>query len=204
MKVTIRTTWGLEPRTLLAYENISKKYWHRKYMMTSSNGNIFRVTGHLCGEFNGLRWILHTQRPMTRSFHVFFDLRLNKPLSKLSWGWWFETLSGPLWRHIKEQISQDDSVEIYSYQPSYMYHICWMQYSVSYTLKNSVCRDRNWFKLDHRPKETRLKALNCLSHDWTRRSICLQMLQLNQETPLYTDITYTHIEFRYGYVIIQR
>ena len=26
-------------------------------MMTSSNGNIFRVTGHLCGEFTGPRWI---------------------------------------------------------------------------------------------------------------------------------------------------
>ena len=25
-------------------------------MMTSSNGNIFRVTGHLCGEFTGDRW----------------------------------------------------------------------------------------------------------------------------------------------------
>ena len=40
-----------------------------------------------------------TQRPVTRSFHVFFDLRLNKTLSKQSWGWWFETLSPPLWRH---------------------------------------------------------------------------------------------------------
>ena len=29
-------------------------------MMTSSNGNIFRVTGHLCGEFNGPRWLPHT------------------------------------------------------------------------------------------------------------------------------------------------
>ena len=28
-----------------------------------------------------------------------FDLRLNKRLSKQSWGWWFETLSRPLWRH---------------------------------------------------------------------------------------------------------
>ena len=27
------------------------------FMMTSSNGNIFRVTGHLCGEFTGRRWI---------------------------------------------------------------------------------------------------------------------------------------------------
>ena len=30
-------------------------------MMTSSNGNIFRVTGHLCGKFTGPRWIPHTK-----------------------------------------------------------------------------------------------------------------------------------------------
>ena len=30
-------------------------------MMTSGNGNIFRVTGHLCGEFTGPRWIPHTK-----------------------------------------------------------------------------------------------------------------------------------------------
>ena len=34
---------------------------YRMDMMTSSNGNIFRVTGHLCGEFTGLRWIPHTK-----------------------------------------------------------------------------------------------------------------------------------------------
>ena len=31
------------------------------FMMTSSNGKIFRVTGHLCGEFTGLRWIPRTK-----------------------------------------------------------------------------------------------------------------------------------------------
>ena len=40
-----------------------------------------------------------TQRPVTRSFDVFFDLRPNKRLSKQCWGWWFETPSSPLWRH---------------------------------------------------------------------------------------------------------
>ena len=40
-----------------------------------------------------------TQRPVTRSFDVYFDLRPNKRLSKHSWGWWFETLSCSLWRH---------------------------------------------------------------------------------------------------------
>ena len=39
------------------------------------------------------------QRPVRRSFGVFFDLRLNKRLSKQSWGWWFETPSRSLWRH---------------------------------------------------------------------------------------------------------
>ena len=39
------------------------------------------------------------QKPVTRSFDVFFYLRLNKRLSKQSWGWWFETLSRPLWHH---------------------------------------------------------------------------------------------------------
>ena len=34
---------------------------HNNVMMTSSNGNIFRVTGHLCGKFTGPRWISHTK-----------------------------------------------------------------------------------------------------------------------------------------------
>ena len=66
--------------------------------MTSSNGNIFRVTGHLCGEFTGHRWI-----PLTKAsdaeLSCFFDLRLNKRLSKQSWGWWFEMPSRSLWHH---------------------------------------------------------------------------------------------------------
>ena len=39
------------------------------------------------------------QRPATRSIDVFFDLCLNKRLSKQWWGWWFETSSRPLWCH---------------------------------------------------------------------------------------------------------
>ena len=44
----------------------------------------------------------HTQRQVTRSFDVFFDLHLNKRLSKPSRGSWFETLSRPSWRHCNE------------------------------------------------------------------------------------------------------
>ena len=66
-------------------------------MMTSSNGNIFRVTGPLCGEFTG-PGEFPAQMSVTRSFDVFFGLRLNKRLSKQPWGWWFETPSWSLWR----------------------------------------------------------------------------------------------------------
>ena len=71
---------------------------HKFNMMTSSNGNIFHVTGPLCGEFTG-PGEFPSQRPVTRSFDVFFDLRLNKRLSKQPWGWWFETPAWSLWRH---------------------------------------------------------------------------------------------------------
>ena len=40
------------------YDEMNKQ---RVLMMTSSNENIFRVTGHLCGEFTGQRWIPRTK-----------------------------------------------------------------------------------------------------------------------------------------------
>ena len=76
--------------------------WWSLHMMTSSNGNIFRVTGPSCGEFTG-PGEFPAQRPVTQSFDVFYDLRPNKQLSKQPWGWWFETLSWSLWRHCNEK-----------------------------------------------------------------------------------------------------
>ena len=72
---------------------------NQSIMMTSSKGNIFHVTGQLCGEFTGLR-------PVTRSFDVFFYLRLNKKFSKQWWGWWIETPSRLLWRHCNDLHNQ--------------------------------------------------------------------------------------------------
>ena len=67
-------------------------------MMTSSNGNIFRVTGHLCGEFTGVRWIPRT-KASDAELWCFLWSASNKRFCKQSWGWWFETPSLPLWRH---------------------------------------------------------------------------------------------------------
>ena len=114
-----RHKWPLKPSLYVFFDVVLKKIWissrradglkhHESHMtrepsysivmMTSSNGNIFRVTGHLCGELTG-HWWIRPQRPAARSFDVFFNLRLNARLYKQSWCWWFETLSRPSWRH---------------------------------------------------------------------------------------------------------
>ena len=75
------------------------------FMMTSSNGNIFRVTGFCAGNSpvtagnSPVTGEFPSHRPVTRSFDDFFDLRLNKRLSKQSRRRWFETPSLSLWRH---------------------------------------------------------------------------------------------------------
>ena len=115
---------------------IKKTRAYRRNMMTSSNGNIFHVTGPLCGEFIG-PGEFPTQRPVTRSFDVFFDLRLNKRLSKQPWGWWFETLSWSLWRHCNEgAYFQRKFLRASIYYISYQ-----IQRTISSTRPWKMCRD---------------------------------------------------------------
>ena len=49
-------------RRLLSGSDNSIQPTRQYYMMTSSNGNIFRVTGPLCREFTGYQWI-----PLTKA-----------------------------------------------------------------------------------------------------------------------------------------
>ena len=79
--------------TMLLIMSCILETWLRHQMETFSAS--LAICAVNCGEFP-------TQRPVTRSFDVFLDLRLNKRLSKQSCGWWFETLSCPLWRHRNE------------------------------------------------------------------------------------------------------
>ena len=68
-------------------------------MMTSSSGNVFRVTGPLCREFTGHRWILLT-KASDGELRCF--LRLSKRLSTQSRRHWFETPSRTLWCHCND------------------------------------------------------------------------------------------------------
>ena len=65
--------------------------------MTSSNGNVSALLSISAGN-SPVTGEFPTQRPVTRNFDVFFDLRLNKRFSKQSSGWWFATPLCPLWR----------------------------------------------------------------------------------------------------------
>ena len=81
------------------YHSHTKITWGQpSFWKTSSNRNIFGVTGP-CEENPPVPIGFHPQRPVTRSFDVFFDLHLNKRLSKQSRRWWFEAPSHTLWRH---------------------------------------------------------------------------------------------------------
>ena len=72
---------------------------HRNAVMWRHQMETFSALLAICEGNSPVPGEFPAQRPVTRSFHVFFHLRLNNPLSKHSWGWWFETLSRPLWRH---------------------------------------------------------------------------------------------------------
>ena len=71
---------------------LAPSWWRHQMETFSALLTICAGNSSVPGEFPA-------QRPVTRSFDVFLDLRLNKRLSKQSWGWWFETLSRLLWGH---------------------------------------------------------------------------------------------------------
>ena len=48
----------------------------------------FSVLQAICAENSPVTGEFPAQRLVTRSFDVFFDLRLTKRLSKQWWGWW--------------------------------------------------------------------------------------------------------------------
>ena len=75
------------------HDVIQTSLWWRHHMET------FSALLAICAGNSPVLGEFPTQSPVTRIFDVFFDLRLNKRLSKQWWGWWFETLSRPLWRH---------------------------------------------------------------------------------------------------------
>ena len=120
------------------------------------------------GEFPSLR-------PVVRSFDVFFDLRLNKRLSKQSWGWRFEMPSRSLWRHrngtfLSQLIMAHTHTDIYIYicVCTDVYHIMKQcQYYYRFHSKSSKWRA---YKLAKKIRNLNLKSLRNVEKCFCRRA----------------------------------
>ena len=89
----IRYYRPMSPTGIIVQHTIT---WWRHQMETLSASLALCVgNSPVIGEFP-------TQRPVTRSFGAFFDLRVNKRLGKQPFGWWIETPSCSLWRHYND------------------------------------------------------------------------------------------------------
>ena len=98
--------------------------WWRQWMET------FSALLATCAGNSPVPGEFPAQRPVTRSFDVFFDLCLNKRLSKQWQGWWFETLSRPLWRHRNEYPLKDLSKDCVSLEAAWLLFrvLLWLWY----------------------------------------------------------------------------
>ena len=70
-----------------------KSWWRHQMETFSALLALFERNPQVTGGF-------YSQRSVTRSFDVFFELRMNKRLSKQPRHRWFETPSRSLWRHL--------------------------------------------------------------------------------------------------------
>ena len=117
--ITCNLSWNEDFDYFPNFQNFSLEKWLKanktdlKFMqlvlmtMRSSNENICRLTGSLCGEITGDRWI-----PLIKASDAelwcFLDLRLDKQLSKKSKRWWFKTPSRPISRRCNAYKCQHD------------------------------------------------------------------------------------------------
>ena len=85
--------------SLSASERKKSVCWHWISLNSLRPSDAYTRRRQQMETFSALLALFPAQRPGTRSFDVFFDLRLNKWLSKQWWDWWFETPLRPLWRH---------------------------------------------------------------------------------------------------------
>ena len=129
------------------------------------------------------------QRPVTRNFDVFFDLLLNKRLSKQWWGWWFEMPSCPLWHHCNAVLNlfvlQSCSTVLWpsSWLPSH-----WLPYS----LLSTTSSKSDWMPTSLSPSNVDL----WLSGD----KILVSIIHLGLVTPNYIIDLCQHW-FRYWLVV---
>ena len=82
--------------------DIYRIHWnslHLGWTMMAPSNETFSALLAICEGKSPFTGEFPAQRPVTRSFDIFFDLPLDQRLSKQWRDWWFEAPSRPLWRH---------------------------------------------------------------------------------------------------------
>ena len=128
--------WYHRPKQLkryfaLWYERQTITWWRHQKETFSALQAICAGNSPVTGEFP-------TQRPVTQSFDVFFDLRLHERLSKQLWGWWLQTPLRPFWCHSNDQIAVLQWSEKKPIKICLLCHCsCWPSESISLLLAST-------------------------------------------------------------------
>ena len=126
--------------------------WSRKWeddMMTSSNGNIFHVTGPLCGEFTSDQWVPRIKASDTELWCFLLSARLNRQLSKQWIRWWFEIPPRSLWRHCNDFrcFTETHRACINWSALKYMCHCLYSNLNIKSLVFSNVCYTENIYIL---------------------------------------------------------
>ena len=123
------TLWKFTPHILSIYWKMYTLFtWWRHRMET------FSALLALCEGNPPVTGGFPSQRPVTRNFDVFVDLRLNKRLSKQSRRLWFEKPLHSLWRHCNADVKSKSSSILWA----------WKYGSVFNVLYARVCAPLHW------------------------------------------------------------
>ena len=123
--------------------SLNSSSWWRHQMET------FSALLAICAGNSPVPGEFPTQRPVTRSFDVYFDLRLNKRLCKQSWDWWFVTLLCPLWRHSNVPLDNiaATSQTTFSNALSWMKILdFWLKFHWNLFLRVQLTITQHWFR----------------------------------------------------------
>ena len=139
-----------------------------------------------------------SQRPMTRRFDVFFDLRLNKRLSKRSWGWWFETPSRLLWPHCNEHVHNFWKAlpfTIFFVWPASNTRFCQFHYVINSTCQNSATSGNPWINQSQLSHHGVNNDIQTIRQTWTMQQMpwCRSFDRLATTTLLVPTKTYIEI-----------
>ena len=168
---------------------LKKPYFQNRIsiMMTSSNGNIVRVTGLLCEE-SPVPGKFSAHRPVTQSFDVFFYLRLNTQLSKQWRRRWSEMPSRSLWRHCNDVIRRPGTISTIKQASSHDGVVVWKCLSHYWPFVREIHRG----PMDSPHKAPVMRSLDVF-YNVPRRS-CYVTVMSNRTIP-HSDIITWNIMF---------